>query len=204
MLEKKLKKISVRKANILEHEKCSKSAVLVPLLQYENEPYFLFEKRSYKLNKQPGEVCFPGGAIEKHDKNARQAAIRESCEELSLAPDDIELLAPLDVFVGPLNNIVYPFLAYIKSSEKIKANPEEVEYVFCVPLEHLLNSEPLSKDLGITLNFPDDYPFDLVPKGKEYPYPRASFSQKFYFWQDEIIWGLTARILFHVLDLFKD
>lgn len=204
MIEDKLKKIATRKINILEHEKYFKFAVLVPLVQYKEELCLLFEKRSHSLNSQPGEVCFPGGAIEDQDKGPRQAAIRESCEELSLNLEDIEVLAPLDIFVGPLNNIVYPFLAFIKNPEKIKANHEEVDYVFYVPLDYLLNSEPLSKDLSISLSFPEDYPFDLVPKGKDYPYPRGIFSQKFYFWQDEIIWGLTARILFHVLDLFKD
>lgn len=204
MIEKKLEKIALRKANILEHENYFKSAVLVPLVEYHNRLCILFEKRARDLNSQPGEVCFPGGTIEDLDQGARQAAIRESCEELGLNPGDIELLAPLDIFVGPLNNIVYPFLASIKKPEKIAANPDEVDYVFYVPVEYLLNTEPLSKDLGISLIFPEDYPFDLVPQGKNYPYPQGRFSQKFYFWQNEIIWGLTARILSHVIDILKD
>ena len=39
-------------------------AVLVPLVEWQGEPYLLLEVRSETLNRQPGEVCFPGGRME--------------------------------------------------------------------------------------------------------------------------------------------
>ena len=40
------------------------SAVLVPLIKQKGEYQVLFEVRSANLNRQPGEICFPGGRIE--------------------------------------------------------------------------------------------------------------------------------------------
>ena len=39
-------------------------AVLVPLVRRRGAAHLLFEVRADTLNRQPGEVCFPGGRIE--------------------------------------------------------------------------------------------------------------------------------------------
>ena len=45
-------------------EKETSFAVLIPLIKKEDGYHVLFEVRAKHLNKQPGEVCFPGGKVE--------------------------------------------------------------------------------------------------------------------------------------------
>ncbi len=50
-----------RTPSILGHEKFIKFAVLLPLVEVNGDVHILFEVRSLKMRRQPGEVCFPGG-----------------------------------------------------------------------------------------------------------------------------------------------
>lgn len=40
-------------------------AVLAPVVCVDGEEHLVFEVRSSKLSWQPGDICFPGGVIEK-------------------------------------------------------------------------------------------------------------------------------------------
>lgn len=202
LLDEKLKLMANRRPQILGHSEYMKTAVLLPLIEYQNDLCILFEKRAANLSTQPGEICFPGGGIEAADQGAKEAAVRETCEELGLDTGDIEVEAPLDIFVSPFNLIVNPFVGRIKDYQKIRVN-SEVEYVFCVPLNYLLAIEPPCAPLGLKLVLPPGYPYDLIPHGRDYPYRDACYPQYFYLWKKEVIWGLTARILNHFLDLLK-
>ena len=53
-----------RRPGILDRKPGMDFAVLVPLIEKDGEFHILFEVRSPKLKSQPGEVCFPGGAVE--------------------------------------------------------------------------------------------------------------------------------------------
>ena len=84
-------------------------AVLVPLVYEKGEPSLLFEVRADTLNRQPGEVCFPGGRME-GGETPLQCALRETEEELSLpaasihpAPRCCGLLAPCRCCFRPLH-----------------------------------------------------------------------------------------------------
>lgn len=203
MFQSKIEKIRGRKAKILGHEECYKTAVLIPLVDTDEGLSVVFEKRASTLRAQPGEICFPGGSIDSDDENPFAAAIRETCEELGISEDNLDYISPLDIMVSPFNIIVYPYLAYIKDISKIKPNPQEVDKILIVPLQHLIENAPLVKNLTLNISLPDDYPYELIPNGKKYPFRAGNFSQHFYFWQDEVIWGLTARILQNFLTLLN-
>lgn len=49
-------------------------AVLVPVIHKDGEEHLVFEVRSSKLDWQPGEICFPGGRIDKTDASPLAAA----------------------------------------------------------------------------------------------------------------------------------
>lgn len=202
--EQKVLKHSNRKPNILGQDEFFKSAVLVPIIDYMGQECLLFEKRSGSLNKQPGEICFPGGSIESDDANEASAAIRETCEELGILSQQIEVIAPLDVFVSPFNMIVYPFASIIRTADPLTPNPDEVESLLFIPIQDLINIIPLQKHLGLRPVIPEGYPVDLVPNGSKYPLRDGYYKQLFYVWQDQVIWGMTARILEHFLKLVKD
>lgn len=203
IMDEKLYRLAGRKANILGHENAFKSAVLLPLVDINGEKHLLFEKRSEKLKVQPGEICFPGGAIEKGE-DAATAAVRECCEELNLSSDNIELIAALDIFVSPFNAIISPFVGCIKDYRRISPSRDEVEEIFYVPLSFLLDYEPLSSHLRFDLSLPDDYPVELIPRGKDYPFRPVYLPQLFYIYENWSIWGLTARILNSFIKLYQN
>ena len=192
-----------RKPGILDENQLFRTAVFLPLLELKGETHVLFEKRAADLKIQPGEICFPGGAIDAVDSSSAHAAVRETSEELKIGAEDIEIIAPLDIMVSPFNVIVYPFVGLIHNPQNISHNPSEVDEIFCVPLQHLLEQDPLKYVISLSVAFPEDYPYELVPGGKNYPYRQGKMPQQFYFWEDRVIWGLTARILHHFLGLIR-
>ncbi|HOQ09243.1 MAG TPA: CoA pyrophosphatase [Syntrophomonadaceae bacterium] len=202
MFENAIQSLRGRKPHILGHENCFESAVALPLVEKDGQVCVLFEKRSDNV-LQPGEVSFPGGRIEPDDSSPQEAAVRETCEELGLRPERIEVIAPLDIMVSPFNAIVYPFLIKILNPELINPNWEEVAEIFYVPLDYLLNYDPLYKSLLVTVDYTEDFPFELIPHGKNYPFRKGTLPQFFYIWEHWVIWGLTARILNHFLALLR-
>lgn len=203
MYQNAIQSLRGRQAQILGHENCFQSAVTLPLVEKDGQICVLFEKRANNVI-QPGEVSFPGGRIEAADSSPQEAAIRETCEELGLTPEHIEVIAPLDIMVSPFNAIVYPFLVRITEWELINPSPAEVAEIFYVPLDYLVHYDPLYKSLMVTIDFTEDFPFDMIPHGKNYPFRKGILPQFFYVWQHWVIWGLTARILNHFLNIIKD
>lgn len=204
MLEDIIRSFKGRQAQVLGHQHTFKSAVLLPLIRNDSGCLVVFEKRAQTLNRQPGEICFPGGEIEPADGGAKNSAIRETCEELGLAREDIEVVAPLDVMVSPFNAIIIPYLAFINTPHKIQMNPAEVEKVLYVPLQFFMDQEPEQYHIRVEPFMEDDFPFDLIPYGKNYPFRNGTYPQVFYLWEGEVIWGLTARIMYHFVELLKE
>lgn len=184
--------------NILGHEQAVKSAVLVPLLYQEGEWQVLFEVRAHDLNRQPGEICFPGGRLEAQDANSKDTAVRETCEELLITEDQIELLGALDILVQPQSLFVYPYVGIIRENTAIVPN-REVDEIFTVPLNWLLDNKPEKHHLEMQIRPEQNFPFELIPNGKDYNWRQRSHPEYFYRYQEHIIWGLTARILQHFL-----
>ncbi len=58
-----------------------RAAIILPLIKRGDKFNILFELRTDKLTTNPGEVCFPGGAIEKGE-TPLEAALRECYEEV--------------------------------------------------------------------------------------------------------------------------
>ncbi|GAX90358.1 NUDIX hydrolase [Effusibacillus lacus] len=192
-----------RNASIMGSENMHRFSVLLPLVERDGEVSVLFEERAHHLNRQPGEICFPGGRIDPEDSNELAAAIRETCEELGLEPDQIQPLGSLDYMVTPFL-IVHPFVGWIADYRKIRPNPDEVSSVFCVPLEVLRNSKPEVHTVDLKVMPPDDFPFQLIQGGRNYKWRSGKIPQFFYFHGDRIIWGMTARILHHFLEVIKN
>lgn len=131
------KKLTLHNPEILGSGNFSKYAVLLPLLEKEDGIHVLFEERSHKLRRQPGDICFPGGRIDKQDSNEQAAALRETHEELGLKKEDIYNVFPIDYLVSPFGMIVYPYAGFVRNHHQITPNPSEVETIFTVPLSFL-------------------------------------------------------------------
>ncbi len=192
-----------REPKVLGHESFFQSAVIVPVIKYQGEKCVILEERSTLLKYNPGEISFPGGRIEPEDGGALQAAMRETCEELGVRKKDLSYVGPLDIMLTPFNVLIYPFVCEINERSIIVPNECEVQSVLYVPLSHLLDYVPLVNKVAVRLVPPPDYPFELIPRGRNYPWKEGYYDQYFYQWESHTIWGLTARILHHFLTLLK-
>lgn len=178
-----------------------KSAVIIPILETDDGLSLLFEVRSNNII-QGGEVCFPGGVIERGE-TAVETAVREAGEELLIDSESLEVICPLFSFAGPGGMEIKSFLGFLKEYN-YSFSDEEVDHVFTVPLRWLLENRPLTYEAEMKLVFPEDYPFDLIPGGEDYPFRTNPRTFYFYRFKDEIIWGMTANLLHEFIDLLKN
>ncbi len=199
MNENEIKEIfKNRSAGIIGNHK--KSSVMILMTEENNNMFVLFEERSHKLRHQPGDICLPGGRIEKNETPV-EAAVREVCEELKLSKQDIKIIGEMDYFVSPYNTIMYPFIAITKGC--INASEDEVERIIKIPLSFFINNEPILYNLKIGPLLEDDFPYDLINNGRNYKYSRGILKQYFYKYKDVVIWGFTAQIIKSFADILK-
>lgn len=172
------------------------ASVFVPLVETEEGIALLFEERSAQLTWQPREISFPGGRIEKEDRNPVDAALRETCEELGLDREDLELYGEMDYFVSPLGLVIYSAVGRILRPEKIYPQSSEVARTFTVPLEWFLNNEPQKGTVSVATQPQSDFPFDLVPPDYNREWrTRTQYEVYFYPYKEWVIWGLTAQVV---------
>ena len=145
-----LEKLRGRKPTLIDMESYRRSAVVIPLIETENGYEVLFEVRAIGLKHQPGEICFPGGGCDKGEA-PEAAAFREICEELLLSSDQVQLEAPMDIFVSPFNMVIYPYLGTLKSYEGTYSRDEVLE-IFTVPLGFLWKMNRESTIIKYTQN----------------------------------------------------
>ncbi len=178
------------------------SAVMLPLIKTESELYIMFEVRANHLRRQPGEICFPGGKMEKDElADPEGAAVRETIEELGITKNQIDLLGSLNCFFGPPMNIIFPFVGLIKDAESIRPDPQEVEEVFSAPLKHFAENQPVRSSVDTATRFAPDFPFNRVPDSYKKGWNKKwSFPVYYYEYGERFIWGITARLLYNFVN----
>ena len=179
-------------------------SVLIPLVRNKGQWEIIYELRSKDLTKQPGEISFPGGAVE-DDETYKEAAIRETVEELNIKEENIEIIGELDYLVSYANMTIHCFLARISgvNVDKIEPNIDEVDHIFTVPLEFFLTTEPDLYYLDLRTELNDEFPYNLIPKGRDYNFSNGRHSVYFYHYEDYIIWGYTAKMTKQLIDIIK-
>lgn len=171
------------------------SAVLIPILICDGGCQLLFEVRASALKTQPGEVCFPGGGMEK-DETPQQTAIRETMEELLVRKDQIEIIGKLDPTTSPSNAPLWSYIAVLHDYEGTWS-PDEVDHVFTVPLNFFLNTEPRHELVDLRQIPGDDFPYELIPGGHSYNW-RMKKHEILFYPTEPVIWGMTARLVYHL------
>jgi 8-oxo-dGTP pyrophosphatase MutT (NUDIX family) len=155
------------------------AAVLVPFV-LGPRPGVLLTKRTAHLKKHAGQVSFPGGRIDASDPHPEAAALREAREEIDLRAEHVRILGRLDDYVTGTGFRITPVLSLIPPGLTYQPAPAEVEAVFELPIEVLLD--------------PD------APRREDHPV-RGKMRQ-YWVWPHEsyFIWGATAAILKHLAD----
>ncbi|KAF9365445.1 nudix (nucleoside diphosphate linked moiety X)-type motif 8 [Mortierella sp. NVP85] len=163
------------------------AAVLMPLCIVKGVPSVLFTVRSTKLRSHRGECSFPGGKRDPTDANCLETALREMEEEVFISPKDIEILGEYTPMPMPNRNCtmrVQPYVGFIRTPiddiSSIRFNPDEVQKVFTIPLEDLVNPEK-NKNLA---RF----------RESKYVYPVWHVEE-----EGCTVWGMTAFIMDGVL-----
>jgi 8-oxo-dGTP pyrophosphatase MutT (NUDIX family) len=163
------------------------TAVLIILTFNKNDtaPSVLLTLRSGNLNSHKGQISFPGGHLE-NGESSTEAALREANEEIGLISENIKIIGKLsDLYVPPSKSLISPILCYQINEQEWKINPDEVDELFFVSLNTLL--EPSIKviekwKIGKELI---DVPFWNV-------HPTTP------------LWGATAMIISELLDLYEE
>lgn len=169
-------RLNRRPARIDKADRLWDAAVLVPLIDTKQGPAVLFEVRAAGLGWQPGDVCFPGGRYECGDDSFAKTAVRETCEELGITEDKIELCGELDYLVTHMGPIIHPFVGRLANEVKLDCNSDEVAEIFTVPLNFLLLSEPRVAHMELANRATADFPFDLLPRHPHDWYKRKGYN----------------------------
>ncbi len=130
-----------------------------------------------------GQVAFPGGRASETDHCEEEVAERETFEEVGLilsSSDRVGQLPVRDVRRDDLRHglTLTPVLYHIapeRCGDAIVKGKDEVASVFWVPLRHLFDVNAITS-------------IDYKMAGSNNSYPGIRY-------QDDVIWGLTLRIL---------
>lgn len=185
------------------------SAVLIPLVTIDDEYHFLFEKRATNI-RQGGEICFPGGEIEESDKNSTEAAIRETNEEIGISSKKISVLGRLDTLIGPRGITVEPIVAELNLTNltECKIDETEVEKVFSVPVSYFKSNKPKIYKVLSQINYKmfneEGLEESLIPHNSQEKSYTENLREVFvYKTNGEIIWGITARLVYEIVEMLK-
>jgi len=154
------------------------AAVLVPIIDRAQAPSLLMTTRAGHLRQHGGQISFPGGGIEARDDDVVSAALRETEEEIGIAPSFVQPLGFMPDQVVLTGFRITPVVGLVRPGFELRVDSKEVAEVFEIPLEYLIdagNFRPTSRVLRgveLTLN-------DLHFEGR-------------------VVWGATAGML-HML-----
>jgi 8-oxo-dGTP pyrophosphatase MutT (NUDIX family) len=114
------------------------AAVLMAISQ-EAVPHLLLTRRTAHLKSHAGQVAFPGGRQDADDPDAVAAALREAEEEVSLPRQHVEVLGTLDPYRTGSGYLITPVVGVVPPGLALRAQPDEVDEMFHVPLAHVLD-----------------------------------------------------------------
>lgn len=98
-----------------------RAAVLILFAVGTDGPDLLLIRRGAGLRLHPRETAFPGGAIDSTDDGPIQAALRETAEEVGIAPHDVEVVAVLpEMFIPATRFRVSPVLGWWRRPRSIR------------------------------------------------------------------------------------
>ncbi|RLL41079.1 CoA pyrophosphatase [Acinetobacter cumulans] len=151
----------------------AQAAVLIAITN-ESSPKVLLTRRSAYLNNHAGEVSFPGGKRDPNDTSNIVVALREAQEETALNPFDVQLLGELPMQKARNGMLVKPVVGLIPPQVELIAQPTEIDRIFFASLQKLMDAPPI--------------PYEVRYAHQSLYFPSMRV-------ENEIVWGLTARML---------
>lgn len=151
------------------------AAVLIPILEHSHSLSVLFTVRASHLKHHAGQVSFPGGKQESFDHSLQDTALRETHEEIGLAPSQVEIVGNLPKYRTVSRYEVEPYIGFVPELTELQLDKNEVDSTFEVPLSFLMDKD-------------NHYIHWVKRKNRQFP---------IYFipWKEHNIWGATAAFV---------
>lgn len=160
--------------------KLQPAGVLVPIIVRENAMSILLTQRAAGLSQHPGQVSFPGGRMEAGDADVLATALRETWEEIGIAPQLVDVAGFLETSPTVSGFAVTPVIGFVADGYCLNIDRAEVEHVFEVPLNFLMQAGNVQ----------------MTEREVEgFRMPVAEFH-----YGDRRVWGATANILVMLLE----
>ncbi len=161
-----------------------RAAVMVPLVERREGLTVLLTQRASHLKNHPGQISFPGGRMEPGDAGPWEAALRETQEEIGLAPVFASLAGYLHDHVVLTGYLITPAVAFVRPGFDLQLDRTEVDDVFEVPLEFVLD------------------PAHHVPRKRQFA--GQEFLTHDIPYGERHIWGATAGMLLSLYRLLRE
>lgn len=158
-----------------------RAAVLVPIVDDGGPLRLLLTRRTEDLPTHAGQVAFPGGLVEPGEEDPVRTALREATEEIGLPEGAVEILGLLDDFPTSTDTVaVTPVVGMLRSVPPLQARAAEVARIFDIPVADLMQADRWTS--------------------REETRGERRFSVYYFLHEGETLWGLSARIVLHLLE----
>lgn len=169
-----------------QRDKARKAAVMALFYPTEENStnLLLMLRKTYK-GVHSNQIGFPGGKVEKEDKNLLATALRETYEEVGVPQQNVEVMAELSsIYIPPSNFEVQPYIGLYPNPTPFVIQESEVERLVEVSLLDFMDDGKIS-----TQNLTTSYAKNIdVPAFKLNGY---------------VVWGATAMIMSELKELLK-
>jgi len=163
-------------------ERPQRAAVLVPIVDDGGVLRLLLTRRTEDLPTHAGQVAFPGGLMEPGEDEPVRTALREAEEEIGMPADAVEVLGLLDDFPTRTDAVaVTPVVGVLRRLPLLRARAAEVARIFDIPVAELVRADRWT--------WRDE--------------TRGGRSLRIYYFlhEGETLWGLSALIVVHLLEV---
>lgn len=161
------------------------SAVMILVYPRDGYATIVLTKRHTYQGVHSAQVSFPGGKAEPSDTGLRNTALRETFEEVGVAPNAVTVVMQFtDLYIPPSNFLVSPFLGVLTSEPVFNPSINEVAEIIELPLDKLLD-DTLVLNAALETSYA---PLSKVP----------AFNVN-----GHIVWGATAMILSEFKEVLK-
>ncbi len=118
------------------------AAVLVPIVERVDGPTLLMTTRAGHLRRHAGQISFPGGRLDTQDADPVAAALRETHEEVGIAPEFLKVIGFLPDHIVLTGFRITPVVALVNPGFVLRSHAGEVAEIFEMPLSCII--EPAS------------------------------------------------------------
>jgi 8-oxo-dGTP pyrophosphatase MutT (NUDIX family) len=158
--------------------------VLVLFYPHDGQIAFPLTRRTETVESHKGQISLPGGARE-GDESLRATALRETCEELEVCPDTLEVLGRLSpLYIPPSGFLINPFVAVSPARPNFEPDPMEVAELIETPLSLLLDPATV--------------------KWEEWTLRGTAVAVPFFHIYGHKVWGATAMVLSELVTMLQE